>query len=85
MSKSTGNDEISSRVEKSSIRCFVEPLCYIFNISIFSGIVPEKLKLAKIVPLHKKGDIQDISNYRPIAILPVFCKHFRKDNLSSFV
>ena len=78
MSKSTGHDDISSRVVKSYIHCFVEPLCYIFNKSICSGVVPEKLKLAKIVPLHKKGDIHDMSNYRPIAILPVFAKILEK-------
>ena len=78
MSKSTGHDDISSRVVKSSIHCFVEPLCYILNRSICSGVVPEKLKLAKIIPLHKKGDIHDMSNYRPIAILPVFTKLLEK-------
>ena len=78
MSKSTGHDNISSRIVKSSIHCLVEPLCYIFNRSICSGIVPEKLKLAKIVPLHKKGDTHDMSNYRPIAILPVFAKILEK-------
>ena len=41
LSKSTGHDDISSRVVKSSIHCFVEPLCYILNKSICSGVVPE--------------------------------------------
>ena len=78
MSKSTGHDDISSRVVKSSIHCFVEHLCYILNRSIFSGFAPENFKLAKIVPLHKKGDIHDMSNYRPIAILSVFTKLLEK-------
>ena len=78
ISKSTGHDDISSRVVKNSIHCFVEPLCYIFNRSIYSGIVPEELKLAKIVPIHKKGDTHDMLNYRPIAILPVFTKLLEK-------
>ena len=43
-----------------------------------SGIVPEKLKLAKIIPLHKKGDTHDMSNYRPISILPIFAKILEK-------
>ena len=42
MSKSTGHDDISSRVVKSYIHCFVEPLCFIFNKSICSGVVPVK-------------------------------------------
>ena len=65
MSKSTGHDDISSRVVKRYIHCFVEPLCYISNKSICSGVVPEKLKLAKIVPLHKKGDIIDQLPFYP--------------------
>ena len=36
------------------------------------------MKLAKIIPLFKKGDKNDISNYRPIAIIPIFAKLLEK-------
>jgi hypothetical protein len=43
-----------------------------------SGIFPERLKYAVIKPLFKNGDRNDISNYRPISLLPAFSKVFEK-------
>ena len=36
---------------------------------ITSGIFLDRLKIAKIIPLYKKGDINSITNYRPISLL----------------
>jgi hypothetical protein len=38
-------------------------------------------KIAIVKPLHKKGDPGDIQNYRPISLLSVFLKDFRKINV----
>jgi len=54
------------------------PLCHIFNQSIEQGIVPEQLKLAKIIPLFKSKDPLLTDNYRPISILNVFSKILEK-------
>ena len=54
--KASGSDEISPRVVKECMHIIAEPLCDIYNKSISSGIVPDKLKLAKIVPVFKKKD-----------------------------
>jgi hypothetical protein len=32
----------------------MDPLLYTYNLSISTGIVPEKLKAAKVVPIYKK-------------------------------
>ena len=54
-------------------------LADIFNRCVSEGYFPSELKNAKIIPLYKnKGSISDISNYRPISMLPVFAKIFEK-------
>jgi hypothetical protein len=42
------------------------------------GIFPEGLKYVVVIPLHKKGDVSNMANYRPISLLPVFSKVFEK-------
>jgi hypothetical protein len=54
------------------------PLSYICNYSLHTGIFPNRLKIAVVKSLHKKGDKSNISNYRPISLLPTFSKVFEK-------
>ena len=44
------------------------------NHVFYTGIFPERLKLAKVIPVFKKGDSKSINNYRPISLLPVISK-----------
>ena len=55
-----------------------EPLAFLVNDSFASGNFPEKLKLARITPVFKKGSRSDIDNYRPISVLSNFSKLFDK-------
>ena len=48
------------------------------NSSFEIGIFPEKLKLGKVNPLHKKESTKVPSNYRPISVLSVFSKIIEK-------
>ena len=43
-----------------------------------TGIFPERLKYAVIKPIFKNGDRNNVSNYRPISLLPAFSKVFEK-------
>ena len=52
----------------------VQPLTLIINQSLTSGIYPDKFKISKITPLHKKDDRTIVSNYRPISLLPTMSK-----------
>ena len=46
----------------------------IINQSLQTGIFPDKLKLAKFLPIHKKNDDNILDNYRPISVLPTISK-----------
>jgi hypothetical protein len=42
-----------------------------------SGVFPDSLKISKLTPVFKDGDKQNVSNYRPIAVLPCpYCPKF---------
>ena len=71
---SKGYDDISSRVVKDAIDEISTPLTTFFNKSLLNGIFPDKLKIAKLIPIFKSVDILLINNYRPIAGLPFFSK-----------
>ena len=72
--KSAGNDNIGNFVIKRVCNEIVKPLSMIFNLSISTGIIPEKLKIAKVIPIYKKQDPEVLSNYRPVSLLPCFSK-----------
>ena len=72
--KAPGIDEFSPKVVKSVIDLISVPLSCIFNLSMCEGVFPEKLKLAKVSPVFKKGNKSDMNNYRPISVLSVFSK-----------
>jgi hypothetical protein len=74
----SGSDEIPDYVIKHSIDYFKKPLTDIYNTSLEKGVFPDRLKIAKIIPVHKKGNTRDINNYRPIALLSVFYKLLEK-------
>lgn len=63
---------------KRSITAICEPLAHIINTSFMTGVVPSQLKVAKVIPVFKKGDSSFVSNYRPISILTCFPKIFEK-------
>ena len=44
-------------------------LSKIFNFCLELEIFPDDLKIAEVVPVFKKGDPAEATNYRPISIL----------------
>ena len=54
---------------KTSKKQFSVPLSYLINLDFETGIFPDILKTAKVIPIFKKGDQQDCNNYRAISLL----------------
>ena len=52
------------------------PLCWIINMSLSTGIHPDKLKMANVIPIFKKGSKLQASNYRQIPLLSNINKIF---------
>ena len=75
---SGGYDEISTRILKLSAKYIISLLPHICNAILNTGIFPDSLKYAIIKLIFKKGDDQDITNYRPISLLTSFPKVIEK-------
>ena len=76
--KSPDPDDIGPKVIKLSADIIGEYLTHVFNLSISTGCVPKQLKLAKVIPLFKKGATYLPGNYRPISLLNIFDKLLEK-------
>lgn len=75
---SPGVDDISALVIKRFKQLLIDPILHLCNLSLESGIFPTSLKHSVVIPIHKKGDKQDCSNYRPISLLSTLSKIIEK-------
>ena len=71
-------NDLSMNIVKSSFKVIMKPFIHICNLSFSSGIFPDKMKKAKIVPLFKSGGDSTFSNYRPVFLLPQFSRVLEK-------
>ncbi|KAG8244467.1 hypothetical protein J6590_108270 [Homalodisca vitripennis] len=81
---STGNDDIPITIIKVALPFINTPLTHIINHSLISGVFPEKFKLARVIPIFKKGNLEDVKCYRPVSLLPVFSKILEKVVFNQF-
>ena len=72
--KAAGHDDIDSNVIIKVYDEISYPLFMIFHSSFNEGIFPEQLKVAKVSPIFKVGNIEERGSYRPISVFPIFSK-----------
>ena len=85
---SCGFDGISSRLLKFIKPVLIKSFTLITNQILTTGIFPDKLKTAKVIPIYKKGEETLFCNYRPISILLTISKLIKTiiyDQLDSFL
>ena len=75
---SCGVDQINNKLVKTCHRELTIPMTKIINKSIEESYVPTIYKLAKIVPLYKKGAANECGNYRPVSLLSALSKILEK-------
>ena len=76
--KASGPFSISTSLLKTLKGILSIPLQLLFNCSFSTGLVPDQFKVARVVPIHKKGSSYLVSNYRPISLLSIFNKLIEK-------
>jgi hypothetical protein len=78
LSSSSAKDvyHINSKIIKTLVNVIYILLTKIFNKCIAENVFPNVLKISKVIPLFKKGDKDNMNNYRPISIVPTFSKVF---------
>ena len=70
-------DRISARFPEEASQVIATRLTHI-NLSLETGVVPSDFKTARVVPLFKKGDCSYEGNYRPVSIIPIVSKVFKR-------
>lgn len=76
--KSSDINVVPTKVLKY-INDIISPVvCAIVNRSVSTGIFPDLLKIAKVIPLFKQDNRLFVQNYRPISLLPLLSKIFEK-------
>jgi len=75
---SHGKDTINNRVVKLCCNELTIPMTHIISCSIEEALVPTQFKIARIIPLYKKGAANECGNYRPVSLLSALSKILEK-------
>ena len=76
--RSSGDDGISMDTLKKLSDSVCSPIAMIVNMSLEQGVVPDGMKLAKVIPIYKAKSRESFTNYRPISLLSNISKILEK-------
>ena len=79
---------IDMKLIRTVIDAIADPLAYICNLSFITGLFPNQMKIAKVIPIYKAGDKHLFTNYRPVSLLSQFSKILEKlfsERMDSFI
>ena len=76
--KAFGSDGIAFKFIQESLPIIAFYIMVIINTSIVTHVFPHQWKHPHILPFHKNGDKDEVSNYRPISLLPILSKILEK-------
>ena len=83
--KALGPNSIRTKILKVHSKTLSKPLAELINLSLNQGKFPTILKIAKVIPIHKRGDKSECDNYRPISLISNIIKLVEKIALYSFL
>ena len=78
INKSSCIDHLSSEILQDAFLIIPEKLTEVFNLSFGNAVIPKSWKLAKVTPLQKPGDKNNVGNLRPVSLLPLPSKLIEK-------
>ena len=80
--KGNGLLDLHPLVIKENKNLFSHHLSDLYNFSLEKSVFPAKSKIGRVTPVYKSGNTENIENYRPITVLPIFSKVFEKLTLT---
>ena len=76
--KALGPNSIRTKILKVHSKTLSKPLAELINLSLNQDKFPTILKIAKVIPIHKRGDKSECDNYRPISLISNISKLIEK-------
>ena len=83
--KAAGFDDLSSNIIIDAYDSLKNILFHVFKVSMQQGIFPDSLKIAKVTPTFTSSGKNNVRNYRPISVLPVFSKVLERIVIIEFI
>lgn len=77
-SNASGSDGITLQMVKLSLPAIIDPLTHLFNNCFENGYFPLSWREATVCPVPKVPNVHNLTDLRPISLLPVFSKIFEK-------